>query len=187
MNSFMVLNRLSARTAIADGSLCNAGRTVKSAGLNLIVLCRHRKRHARCRRQDGVAVGRLVESPSPSRWRPRRPGGFRPRKSCRSIAPSCLPSWRIITSSGEPALLQHSSRTVLTDRVSAANSRMRDEHAECTSNNADTLHVHYSYVSLRSLHRARTSRALVFRKPECASRELLTARGANRFLIDVQT
>ena len=33
MNSFIVLNRLSARTAMAEGSLCKAGKTVNSSGV----------------------------------------------------------------------------------------------------------------------------------------------------------
>ena len=36
MKSFIVLNRLSARTATADGSACSAGRMMKSAGLNFM-------------------------------------------------------------------------------------------------------------------------------------------------------
>jgi hypothetical protein len=43
---------------------------------------------------------------------PEAPGRLSTTKVWPRIAPSCLPNCRIITSSGEPALVQHSSRTV---------------------------------------------------------------------------
>src|SRR6185437_1457097 len=52
-----------------------------------------------------LVTAAIATAPSP-------PGRFSTTKVPPRVSPSCLPSSRIITSSGEPALLQHSNRTV---------------------------------------------------------------------------